>query len=235
MNLSAEAQLFETDLGLKLETENFLCLFGNINCDLEQLKESYPQFKFLRVRQTHSDIIIPAEYRPDTVYENLTEADAHFTSEKNQALLISTADCMPILIYCEQTQRVAAVHAGWRGVVNKITEKTLKKLIETGSTKKYFEIYVGPSIQQPSFEVDQDVYEQIKSSAYNLTEDHFCEKKAEKYHLNLPKILSTQIGAQAPTSKVVFCPIDTKTNPNFHSYRRGKQKPQRNLSLIALK
>lgn len=223
------------NLGLNVESSKFICHFGNTKSETTQLKQAFPDFNLLRVRQTHSDIVIEAEYRPETAYEQLTEADAHYSSVKNQALAIATADCMPIMIYCPQTHRAAAVHAGWRGVANKITKKTLNKLIETGSTNKNFEIFVGPSILQNSFEIDEDVFKILKKSQYNLKDGDYSEFKNNKYYVDLTQIVLSQINSATENkAKTHFCNIDTKTNVNFYSYRRGKQTKERNLSFICL-
>jgi YfiH family protein len=223
------------NLGLTVESPKFICHFGNKMSETTQLKQTFPDFNLLRVRQTHSDIVIEAESKPETPYELLTEADAHYGSTKNQALAIATADCMPIMVYCAQTHRAAAIHAGWRGVCNKITEKTLLKLIETGSTDKNFEIFVGPSILQNSFEIDEDVFNILKKSQYNLKDSDYSEFKNNKYYVDLTKIVLSQINsATEKKAQTHFCNIDTKTNENFYSYRRGKQIKERNLSFICL-
>lgn len=223
------------NLGLVVKRPQFICNFGNTKAEIAELKQAYPNFNLLRVRQTHSDIIVKAEFRPETPYEQLIEADAHYSSTPNQALLIATADCMPIMIYCAQTHRAAAVHAGWRGVANKITEKTLNKLIETGSTEKRFEIFVGPSILQNSFEIDEDVFNILKQSQYNLKDSDYSQHNNNKHYVDLTKIVLSQINlATENKAKTYFCNIDTKTNENFYSYRRGKQTKERNLSFICL-
>jgi YfiH family protein len=220
------------NLGLVVKRAEFVCHFGSTKAEISELKLTYPNFNLLRIRQTHSDIIIEAD-KPQT---QLIEADAHFSAKTNQALIISTADCMPIMIYCPQTHRAAAVHAGWRGVANKITEKTLKTLIETGSTQKNFEIFVGPSILKNSFEIDTDVFNILKQSQYNLKDSDYSEFKNSKYYVDLAKIVSSQINfATENKAQIHFCNINTKTSENFHSYRRGKQSKERNLSFIALK
>lgn len=235
MNPSQAESFQATTLGLLVDRSRFICHFGNNRAEIAELKQAYPNFELLRVRQTHSDIVLQAEFRPNTPYEQLSEADAHYTAALNQALVIATADCMPIMIYCGQTHRAAAVHAGWRGVANKITEKTLKRLIDTGSTDKKFEIFIGPSILQDSFEIDEDVFNILKPSQYNLKDEVYYKKQDNKFYVDLNQIVLSQINFITENkAQTYFCNIDTKTNENFHSYRRGKHKKERNLSFIAL-
>ena len=205
-----------------------LVFFGDSLSSLESIQAAYPKLRIKKIRQTHSDLVIEAS-------DSVLEADAHFTSEKNSALLIATADCMPIMVYCRQTRRVAAIHAGWRGIANRITEKTLQKLIATCSSKKTFQIWVGPHILQNSFEIDQAAYDLLLGAQTGLTENEFAYRLNSKYHVALKKILESQIENVAPgTTKLLFLDIDTKTNSDYYSYRRDQKTKERNLSFICL-
>lgn len=218
---------FQNNLGSGYQTAQYIVFFGGINAELSDLQSFYKNLSFLRVKQTHSDITVVAS-------EKIIEADAHYSSLTNSALLIATADCMPIMVYCKQTKRIAAIHAGWRGVVNKITEKTLIKLIASGSSHKNFSIFIGPSILSQSFEVDLDVFEKLSQSGYGLDQLPYYSQQGAKYFVNLNQIVNTQIKKCTDgLAQVTFSEIDTKTNLNYHSYRRGKQSSQRNLSFIA--
>lgn len=218
---------FQNDLGFGYKDEKVLIFFGNKNGELNPLKNEFPEFEFVRVKQTHSDIFLPAS-------TELREADAHWTAEKNKALLIATADCMPIMIYCEQSHRAAAVHAGWRGVANGIIEKTLHQLNFSGSDLKQYKIFCGPSIQQDSFEVDKDVFDQLAAKSRSSQSSSYSYQKNNKFYVNLNKIAQNQIVYTAGILNSVFSSIDTKTDENYYSYRRGKLRAERNLSFICL-
>lgn len=214
--------------------------FGGVQDSFEKIQIEFSNLKFKKIKQTHSSILVevngmPTEKLTDKVPDNLIEADAHYTAKPNVALLIATADCLPIMIYCQQTQRVAALHAGWRGVENKITEKTLKKLIATGSTNKNFKFWVGPHIMQKSFEVDSAVQILLTSAQHGLRTDDFSISKNNKYYIDLKKIVYSQIQhALALTPDTVFVDIDTKIDTNYYSYRREQSTQKRNLSFICL-
>lgn len=217
--------------GLVYENDRLIVCFGQRSVTSEAFKQTYPHYRFLSVRQTHSDICIPASEETSA-----TEADAHFTGQKHRALMIATADCIPLMIDCPQTNRVAAVHAGWRGVENKIALKTLEKLIQTGSTDKNFSFFFGPHIGPESFEVDEDVCLRLKKSSYCLSDDEFIQFKNNKYLLDLQKIVISQINSICGNNSEIFLSgIDTKTSLDFYSYRRERQTAGRNLSWIVLK
>lgn len=216
---------------IKFQNDKIIVFFGGIAHSLEQIQSEFMQenLHFKRIKQTHSDTVIEANLAEET------QADAHYTDRTNEALLIATADCMPIMIYCEQTHRVAAVHAGWRGVENKIIEKTIKKLINTGSNQKKFKFWVGPHIQQESFEVEADVEKLLSKVHYGLKTEDFCSFKNKKYYINLQKILEAQIqNTLGSVPDIVYLDIDTKTNPDYYSYRRDSHTKKRNLSFICL-
>lgn len=218
-----------TEVGLFLETEMLQILFGNKNSTLDNIKKYFPLLHFQRIKQTHSDISVPSS-------DQIIEADGHFTSDKNNALIISTADCTPIMIFCAETKRIASVHAGWKGVENQIVLKILKQFVSTGSSQKKFEFWIGPHILQSSFEVDSDVFQKLAASAYSIHEKDFSFQKNNKYYVDLKKIIFSQIQKVLGSDFTVHvCEYDTKTDDNFWSFRRDKKNAGRNLSFIALK
>lgn len=217
---------------IKFQNEKIAVCFGGAAYSFEKIQSEFKPLNlhFKKIKQTHSDIVVEANA---AIQEK--EADAHYTAQTNEALLIATADCMPIMIYCEQTHRVAAVHAGWRGIENRITEKTLKNLITSGSTQKKFKFWVGPHIQQGSFEVEADVQALLAKAHYGLKSENYCVFKNNKYFINLKNILVSQIENMLNTPpEIVFFDIDTKTSLDYYSYRRDQNTRQRNLSFICL-
>ncbi len=109
--------------------------------------------KPIKINQTHSTIALPA------LPENQNkEADAIFTSHPNQVCLVSTADCLPVLLTNRQGTTVAAIHAGWRGLANGIIPKTIQTLNLPGSD---LFAWLGPAISQPCYEVGHEVREQF--------------------------------------------------------------------------
>jgi YfiH family protein len=219
---------FQNESGFGYKSAEALVFFGNTKTTLETLQKEFPDLNFRKLKQVHGDRFAQAS-------ATITEADGHYSSLKNEALLIATADCMPIMIYCSHTNRTAAIHAGWRGVENKITEKILKYLISNGSSSESIKIFIGPSILQKSFEVDEDVYRRLIDSSNNL-QPQLCSYAANnKYYVDLNKILLSQVQyVLGNSNSVTLSLIDTKTDLNFHSYRRGKLKPDRNLSFVCL-
>lgn len=217
----------ETDLGFIKEQDNNLLFFGKNSASLEQIKAAFPNITFRGVTQKHTDICVSS-----TVNSSEIIADAHFTNEANVGLLIKTADCQPILAYNKKANLILAVHAGWRGVENQITSKSL---LQAGL--KQADIFIGPCIQQSSFEVDLDVKEQLEKickieSSSDLFSKSFIARN-NKYYIDLTQIVIAEIKAADIQATVSLLPIDTLTDLKFHSYRRDKLNSGRNYSFIA--
>ena len=118
--------------------------------------------------QTHSTKVevIDEKYLNATSDERtatLQGVDALITKEPGCCICISTADCIPILLYDRKSQVVAAAHAGWRGTVNYIAGHTLDRMRALyGTDGKDVIACIGPGISLPSFEVGEEVYEAFR-------------------------------------------------------------------------
>ena len=108
------------------------------------------------LKQIHSDIVICLDEHSDL--QNLPEGDALVTNQKNILIGVRTADCLPILICDKAHHAIAAVHAGWRGLVKGIVLKTLHTMMRRyGSTSTDLEIVFGPCLGVKNFEVGDEV------------------------------------------------------------------------------
>jgi YfiH family protein len=97
----------------------------------------------------------PLPHRSDG---NPSVGDALLTEEAGILLSVRTADCMPILLVDARRRAVAAVHAGWRGGLAHIAEKTVGVMRATfGSDPRQMLAAVGPGIQACCYEVGEEV------------------------------------------------------------------------------
>ena len=119
-------------------------------------------------------------FRPNTQLEGI---DALVTRLPGYCLCISTADCVPILLYDPHTQAIAAIHAGWRGTVSRIVENTLTLMSEQYGTKgKDLIACIGPSISLEAFEVGDEVYNAFHESGFDM---NIIARKESKWHIDL--------------------------------------------------
>ena len=109
-----------------------------------------------RVHQIHSDRVLVI--LPGQPHDNPLQADALLTADATSIVTIRTADCVPLLLSSSDGRWVAAVHAGWRGVVVGILTITLDRLCrESSRPANDFTLAIGPCIGREAFEVGPDV------------------------------------------------------------------------------
>lgn len=178
------------------------------------------------LNQTHSNIVIPA------LSENRDKiADASFTNQANQVCAVTTADCLPILLCQAQGSHVAAIHAGWRGLVSGIIVATLKQL---NLPPQEMLAWIGPCISQTHYEVGDEVRDAFLKVDAD-TGAAFIPSPNQRWLADLHAIACLQLRKQGVTQIFGgdYCTYsDEKT---FFSYRRDKEYNGRMASLIWLK
>lgn len=138
--------------------------------------------------QTHSNNVRVL----DAIYRNSCEedrksllegVDALVTDIPGYCLCISTADCIPVLLYDERKQVIAAIHAGWRGTVARIVENTLSVMAEQyGSQGEDIIACLGPGISLEAFEVGDEVYDAFREAGFDMNS---IARKEDKWHIDL--------------------------------------------------
>lgn len=101
----------------------------------------------------------------------LEGVDAVMTDVPKVCVSVSTADCIPILIYDRVHHAVAAVHAGWRSTVLRIPEAVLQAMAGAyGTRPQDVEAAIGPGISLEAFEVGDEVYEAFRTAGFPMEE-----------------------------------------------------------------
>lgn len=111
----------------------------------------------LRAKQVHGNTIARLE---GGLGVSPPEADALLSRDPSQAVAIVTADCVPILLASADGQCVAAVHAGWRGLVCGVIPAAIAALSEWGFTD--LRAAIGPHARACCYEVDSPVLEALE-------------------------------------------------------------------------
>ena len=126
-------------------------------------------------RQTHTDRIACIDddflkMAPDAQQESLNEVDALMTQIPQQCIGVSTADCIPVLLYDPQHHAAAAVHAGWRGTRQRIVSKTVEAMHQRfGTLASELRAVVGPGISAAAYEVGEEVALQFLEAGFPQT------------------------------------------------------------------
>jgi len=152
--------------------------------------------------------------------EALEAHDALMTNVEGVCIGVSTADCIPLLLCDTEHGAIAAVHAGWRGTVARIAQKTVEAMTKAyGTCPSQLKAQIGPGISLDSFEVGQEVYDAFRQAGFNMSA---ISRLQEKWHIDLPECNRLQlIEAGLPTEAVSLSNICTfKQYHTFFSARR---------------
>ncbi|MBR5324698.1 MAG: peptidoglycan editing factor PgeF [Muribaculaceae bacterium] len=176
-------------------------------------------------RQTHETNIIDIDeeflsLNKTEQIQKLYGVDAIITSVSSVCIGVSTADCIPLLLYDANNKAVAAIHAGWRGTVQRIVEKTIGYMQNAFSTSpNNIVAVIGPSIGVEAFEVGDEVYEAFSQQGFNM---NIIAKRYKKWHIDLWEANRIQlINCGVIPENIQLSSICTYTNHNeFFSARR---------------
>lgn len=208
--------------GFEARFDNIYYFFGTRFTSKDDLQKLFPQYKFCFLKQVHGKAVVPANA------DRTIEADAHFTDQKMKALVVQTADCLPILF--SNRSQVFAVHAGWRGIQQNILG-ACKPLLNSSPLFAA----IGPHIQKNSFEVGQEVAEDLEKLGPTAQPFVFPHTNKEKRWVDLNVLAEKQLqNLCSPAIHIQFLEQDTVTDPLFHSFRRGKQTPDRQYSFVVI-
>lgn len=145
--------------------------------------------------QTHSNNVITIDEEflkldKATQIDKLYGFDASITNLKGLFLCVTTADCVPILLYDPLNKAIGAIHAGWKGTSGRIIEYTINSMIETYNTSPFNLIAcIGPSISITNYEVGNDVKEIFEENNFNLNNSNsFISNESGKIHIDLKEI-----------------------------------------------
>ena len=158
------------------------------------------------------------------------------------AIGVRTADCIPVLLHDPVNHAVAAIHAGWKGTVQKIVLYTIKKMTSVYQTKaENLEAVIGPGISARNFQVGEDTINFFKESGFPLDLIWNWDGSPVKgtmqggHHIDLKtanKWLLEQAGVLSKNIQV--CDICTYDDERFFSARREGYECGRNINAIRL-
>jgi len=160
-------------------------------------------------------------------------SDGLITAHKKVALVVKTADCVPILVYDPERNVVGVLHAGWRGTLGGILLGIVESMKEAfGSNPLDILVAIGPSIGPCCYEVKDDV-----SSLFIKGGLATCIlNRNGKMYLDIPdagRVLFEKAGVLP--NHIDCIKVCSRCLPNlFHSYRRERGKNEVQYSFIAM-
>ena len=156
----------------------------------------------------------------DERQQRLEGIDAIMTDRAGVCIGVSTADCIPVLLYDGAHHAACAIHAGWRGTVSRIVEKAVQAMVQSyGSKPCDLQAQIGPGISLDSFEVGDDVYDTFAQAGFDMVA---ISQKQAKWHIDLPACNKLQLMAMGvKPERISVSDICTyKSHDTFFSARR---------------
>lgn len=195
-----------------------------------------------RPKQTHTDRVEKVEDGDEGIYiQKFDDVDGFVTNKKNKVLMLSFADCTPLLFYDPVKNVIGNTHSGWKGTLQTIGVRTVEKMISEYDCKVEDIICcIGPHIRKCHFEVDKDVRDLFYNKFKDLEgiEDiiSYNEEK-NKYYIDTAEInkqILLNIGLKE--ENITDSNICTVCNSDVcHSYRTEKELSGRAVTIIYLK
>ena len=186
-----------------------------------RLRELLPGSRIICLEQIHSDRIIRAE---DVAPGVFPEADGVISHEPSFVLCVRTADCVPILMWADDSPVIAAVHAGWRGLAKRIVTKAVHLMLASGAQQIH--VSMGPSIGPCCYAVGREVIE-----ALNADTERTMDGRPSVDLRRIAALQAENTGVSPVMIHHVEC-CTYCTGDTFFSYRREGEHAGRNISLI---
>ena len=181
--------------------------------------------------------------RADTTRDELEGVDALVTNVPGVAISVRTADCIPVLMYDPVHKAVAAVHDGWRGTVQRLSQKVIAFMHDRyGTCAADVLAVIGPGIGPDSFQVGQEVADAFAAAGFPMAEIlKDCGPKAPTadnpmaggLHIDLWRA-NEWLLEQAGVRFVQVAGICTYQDPRFFSARREGPKCGRIINVIKI-
>lgn len=146
-------------------------------------------------------------------------ADAVYGNQQNTVCAILTADCLPILLCSNDGLELAAVHAGWKGLLAGVISTTVEKF---HAPHREITAYIGPAISATHYQVGLELRDEFISinRNYEIAFHEGQEKSAGRAYLDLAKIATMQLEHAGLINVTNSCLCTYQQSDRFYSYRR---------------
>lgn len=158
----------------------------------------------------------------------LSDTDAVMTAEPGLALGILTADCLPVFLFDPERRAIALVHAGWRGIQQRLVGLAVARMNEVyGSRPESLMSAFGPAIRPCCYEVGQD----FKKYFFP-----FLTERNDALYLDMAAAAASQLQEEGLKAAHIH---DSRlctscSNKEFFSFRREGERSGRSMSVMEL-
>ncbi len=172
------------------------------------------------LEQTHSSTVVEVT-RPDRFLKPVRSemnADASFTAQSGVVCAVLSADCLPVLLCSKNGEKIAAIHAGWRGLLAGIISHTMTAMQTTDLS-----VWLGVAIGGCCFEVGSEVRALFIAKNKQFAQAFTVTETPEKYLADIYQLARIECALNAVTDIYggEYCSVCD--SQKFYSYRREQQ------------
>lgn len=205
--------------------ENYRRLLSAIGCENRTLA---------RVHQVHGNACVVLD-RGGASVDPSTQADALVcNADPTRIVSVRIADCVPILLASRDGRCVAAVHAGWRGVIANVVGAAVNHMIRITGSPGQLVAAIGPSIGADAFEVGDEVADAFRRAFDDDAKTLIRRGPSGRPHVDLRQAIRRQLLACRieddcidTTDRCTFGGAD-----EFFSHRRDRGRTGRMAAMI---
>ena len=188
----------------------------NIELSKRILDLNHTKIKFLN--QTHSTNVA---FINNKNFDTNIYADGGITIDKKICLAILTADCAPIFLFDNKNYLICALHAGWKGCLDNIISKAVKKINNINKNNNEIIAIIGPCLSHNNFEVNKGFKKKFIKKNLEYKKFFYNDPISKKIHFNMRKLIDFQL-KEMPISKIYHIKKDTYSKDSlFFSHRRA--------------
>jgi len=195
-----------------------------------------PGARLVTLHQVHSaDVVTVTEPFAD---DARPPADALVTATPGLLLGVLTADCVPVLFADREAGVIGAAHAGWRGAISGVTDRTIEAMVGLGADVDRLACAIGPCIGRASYEVDLSFVDRFVADDPENERFFVGGPRPDHARFDVEGYVAARL-ARGGVQRIDALGLDTCAQPDlFFSYRRschlGEPGYGRQISLIAL-
>lgn len=194
-----------------------------------------PDAALVTLFQVHSAEVVTVVAPID--FDERPRADAMVSDRPGLLLGILTADCAPVLLHDETAGVIGAAHAGWKGALSGVTDRTVAAMVALGAKPDRIAAAIGPCISRVSYEVDDGFARRFEEHD-PTNERFFAPGRPGHQQFDLAAYVAARL-AGAGVGRIELTSHDTYADPDrFFSFRRATHRGEsdygRQISLIGL-
>ena len=174
----------------------------------------------------------------DAPFSERPKVDGLVTRARGIALGVLTADCGPVMFADEKAQVIGACHAGWKGALSGIADRTVIAMEKLGAGRENIVAVLGPTISQTAYEVGPEFLKVFLEQAQAHAKFFTPSLKSGHYMFDLPAYLVDRMRRFGVGQMDDLALCTYADEERFFSYRRATHRTEKDygrlISAIAL-